>query len=450
MSERERIAHLLRRAGLGASKAELDYYTRLGYRDAVEALLAADRVPEDYSQLLTHLQGDSPQLRMPHAKMWWVARLLTTRRPLQERMVLFWHNHFATSASKVPRAELMLRQNETFRQLALGSFREMLLAVSRDPAMLLWLDNHLNRKGKPNENYARELLELFTMGIGNYTEQDVKEAARAFTGWSLRPRVGFQFVSAWHDDGEKVFLGQRGNFDGTDIIDILVKQPKTAEYLCRKLFRFFVHDQPDQATIRALTRTYFDSGYRIGAVVKQILLSEAFQSLRAVRCMFKSPVDFVIGTLRAMGVGQRLLPALQGNAIPVSAIGILRFADQSMQRMGMNLFYPPSVKGWDWGQAWVNSATMTERIRFAEAIASPQGIGRLVLADLHSTLGEDSLAVPDRLLERLCALLDVSLEQTTRQAILQTVRNRTASGDPVAHISVMLKLICSSAEYQLM
>lgn len=450
MSERERIAHLLRRAGLGASKAELDYYAGMGYRGAVEALLAFDRVPEEYPQLLNRLQGDSPQLRMPHAKMWWVARLLSTRRPLQERMVLFWHNHFATSASKVPRAELMILQNETFRRLALGNFREILLAVSRDPAMLLWLDNHLNRKGKPNENYARELLELFTMGIGSYTEQDVKEAARAFTGWSLRPRVGFQFVPAWHDDGEKVFLGQRGNLNGTDIIDILVKHPKTAEYLCTKLFRFFAYDNPDVAVIRALTKTYFDSGYHIGAVVKQILLSQAFQSPRAVRTMTKCPVDFVIGTLRALGVGQRLSALLQGDALPALVIGFLRFADQAMQRMGMSLFYPPSVKGWDWGRAWINSATMTERIRFAESIASMQGIGRAIVTNPRDLLPEGTSHSPEQMLDHLCTVLDAQLSPATRQAILQTAGTRNASNDPTVQVTTMLRLVCSSAEYQLM
>ncbi|MGQ9487694.1 MAG: DUF1800 domain-containing protein [Armatimonadota bacterium] len=450
MSERERIAHLLRRAGLGASKAELEHYAKLGYRGTVDALLAFDRVPEDYSQLLTLLQGDSPQLRMPHAKMWWIARLLTTRRPLQERMVLFWHNHFATSASKVPRAELMIMQNETFRRLALGSFREMLLAVSRDPAMLLWLDNHLNRKGKPNENYARELLELFTMGIGHYTEQDVKEAARAFTGWTLRPRVGFQFVPDWHDDGEKQFLGQRGNFDGTDIIDILVKHPKTAEYLCTKLFRFFAYDNPDQAVIRALTRTYLDSGYQIGAVVRQILLSEAFVSSRAIRSMVKCPVDFVVGTLRALGIGQRVLSFLQSNTLPAPVLGILRFADQAMQRMGMDLFYPPSVKGWDWGQAWINSATMIERIRFAENFANLLRAGRLSFGDARGLLPEGSSVTPEQLLEHLCSLVDAQLTPATRQAILQTVRAKTASSDLSAQVSTMLRLICSSAEYQFM
>lgn len=450
MNERERIAHLLRRAGLGASKAELDHYAKLGYHGAVEALLAFDRVPEDYSQLLTLLQGNSPQLRLPHAKMWWIARLLTTRRPLQERMVLFWHNHFATSASKVPRAELMIMQSETFRRLALGNFREMLLAVSRDPAMLLWLDNHLNRKGKPNENYARELLELFTMGIGHYTEQDVKEAARAFTGWTLRPRVGFQFVSAWHDDGEKQFLGQRGNFDGTDIIDILVKHPRTAEYLCTKLFRFFAYDNPDQAVIRALTRTYLDSGYQVGAVVKQILLSEAFGSSRAIRSMVKCPMDFVVGTLRALGIGHKVLSFLQSNTIPAPVLGILRFAEQAMQRMGMDLFYPPSVKGWDWGQAWINSATMTERIRFSEAIANPQRTGRLPLGGARGFLPEDSPTTPELLLEYLCSLVDAQLTPATLRAILQTVRTKTASGDQSAQVSTMLGLICSSAEYQFM
>ncbi len=371
MTERARIAHLLRRAGLGASEAELDYYERLGYRGAVDALMSYDKVPEDYSGLLAQIRADAPQLRMPHVKTWWVARLLSTRRPLQERMVLFWHNHFATSASKVNRAELMMAQNETFRRLALGSFREILLAVSRDPAMLLWLDNHLNRKGKPNENFARELLELFTLGIGNYTEQDVQEAARAFTGWTLRPQVGFQFVPALHDDGEKQFLAQRGNLNGTDIIDILVRHPKTAELLCAKLFRFFAYEQPEPAVLRALMRTYFDSGYQVGAVVRQILLSEAFISPKAVRTMVKSPVDYVIGTLRCVGLAHQVTRAMQAQVMPRAVIALLRGADIAMQRMGMSLFYPPSVKGWDWGKAWITSATMTERLRFAII----QGVG---------------------------------------------------------------------------
>ncbi|GBC95946.1 hypothetical protein HRbin16_01746 [bacterium HR16] len=450
MTERERIAHLLRRAGLGASKGEVDYYLRLGYRGAVEALLDYEKIPEDYTDLLRRLQGDSPQVRPPHAKMWWIFRLLTTRRPLQERMVLFWHNHFATSASKVPRAELMILQNETFRRLALGSFRDMLLAVSRDPAMLLWLDNHLNRKGKPNENYARELLELFTMGIGNYTEQDVKEAARAFTGWTLRPRAGFQFVPAQHDDGEKVFLGQRGNFDGTDIIDILVKHPKTAEYICTKLFRFFAYDNPEPAVVRALTRTYFDSGYHIGAVVKQILLSEAFLSSRAVRSMVKCPMDFVVGTLRCLGVGQWLLTALQAETLPQPALAILRFADQSMQRMEMSLFYPPSVKGWDWGTAWINSATMTERIRFADTLANPRTLGRGIVALLSNPSFVPADVDDEQLLNRLCEVLDASLSTQTQQNILKIVRTTAGSADRSAKTSLMLRLVCASAEYQFM
>ena len=450
MTERERIAHLLRRAGLGASQGEVEYYLRLGYRGAVEALLDYEKIPEDYSDLLRRLQSDSPQLRPLHAKMWWIARLLTTRRPLQERMVLFWHNHFATSASKVPRAELMIRQNETFRRLALGSFREMLLAVSRDAAMLLWLDNHLNRKGKPNENYARELLELFTMGIGHYTEQDVKEAARAFTGWTLRPRVGFQFVPAQHDDGEKVFLGQRGNFDGTDVIDILVKHPKTAEYICTKLFRFFAYDNPEPPVIRALTKTYFDSGYHIGAVVKQILLSEAFLSPRALRTMVKSPVDFVVGTLRCLGVGHWLQATLQAQALPQLALAILRFVDQSMQRMEMSLFYPPSVTGWDWDMAWINSATMTERIRFADTLANPRTLGRGMVALLSNPASVPADVDDEQLLNRLCEVLDARLSVQTRQNILKIVQTKGGTTDRSARVPVMLRLVCASAEYQFM
>lgn len=235
---RSRVALLLRRAGFGASPSELERYVKLGIDGTIDELLHPERVAEDFDGLLEGLQGHLIDLQnIEDVQTWWLYRMVRSRRPLVEKLTLFWHGHFAVANAKVTNPGAMHNHLATLREHGLGSYRELLVHVSRDPAMLIWLDGATNRKNAPNENYGRELLELYTLGIGHYTEEDVASAARAFTGWNLQDHAFF-FNRNQHDFGPKTFLGQTGPFDGSDIIDAVVGRPATAERICRKLFTF--------------------------------------------------------------------------------------------------------------------------------------------------------------------------------------------------------------------
>ncbi len=463
---RERLAHLLRRAGLGASQTELERYLPLGVEGTIDALLRYDQEPEeiDDAAIVSLLQGDNPRLQPPMVVGWWVYRMLVTRRPLQERMALFWHNHFATSASKVNDGRLMLMQIQLFQRLGVGNFQTLVLEVARDPAMLVWLDGFRNVKGKPNENFARELLELFTMGIGNYTEQDIKEAARAFTGWTFSRVTGaFVFNRAQHDEGEKVFLGKRGNFNGDDIVRIAVQHPATATFIARKFYRHFINDidPPDEKVVAMLARVFTESGYEIKALLRQLLLSAPFWSERAIRRRIKSPIEFVIGTLRAVGIGERLrevnLSAAAGQRV---LLAFLRLTGQWMRRMGQAPLYPPSVAGWDWGTAWISSSTMLERMRFAQVLTGPAvGAGgrgrnpRPALTTLATLVGETAPDSLETFVDRLEQTLDVRLQKETRRKLIEYLQSRgglnaLASRD-TSIINGALQIIFASPEYQL-
>src|SRR5712691_891000 len=265
---RSQVAHLLRRAGFGATEPELDEYTALGFAGALERLLNPEQVDDSATDAqLASLALDTadPESRrkIEADKFWWFNRMLLTRRPLQEKMTLFWHTHFATANFKVGDALLMLQQNQLFRDNAMGNFESLLQQVTRDPAMLIWLDNRTNRKGAPNENYAREVMELFTIGIGNYTDADVKQAARAFTGYSLNADKNFVFQPNQHDTGDKTFLGETKNWDADDVLATLVRHPATARFISSKLFRFFAYDTPDASTIDRLANTFGASGFDV-------------------------------------------------------------------------------------------------------------------------------------------------------------------------------------------
>src|SRR3954453_5594197 len=258
---RSQVAHLLRRAGFGATEAELDQYSSLGFAGALDRLLNPENVDDSATdQLLAPLALDpsnpDAKRQIEAAKYWWFNRMLFTQRPLQEKMTLFWHGHFATANSKVGNPLYMLNQIKLFRDNGLGSFETLLQKVTRDPAMLIWLDNRQNRKGAPNENYAREVEELFTVGIGNYTEQDIKEAARAFTGHTLDKDANYVFNKNQHDAGQKTFMGQTGNFDADDILGILVRNPAAARFITTKLFSYFVYENPDPSIIDRLSNTF--------------------------------------------------------------------------------------------------------------------------------------------------------------------------------------------------
>lgn len=311
IAPRARIAHLLRRAGFGASEAELDEYAALGFAGSVERLLNPEQVPDDLASKVAALGLDlDTAAALPP---YWLFRMVNTKRPLQEKMCLFWHDHFATAISKVRSPQLMLLQYQLFGRLGLGKFYDLTLAVSQDPAMLVWLDGNQNRKNAPNENYGRELLELFMLGLGNYTEEDVQAAARAFTGWFFQAErdpdnnnritaARFVFTERQHDFGPKTFLGQTGNWNGDDIIRIAMQQPACARFIAAKLFAAFVWDNPDAATVAPYADLLMQSGYDIRATLRALLLSDHFSSDRAYRATTKNPAEYVAGFMRTLGI----------------------------------------------------------------------------------------------------------------------------------------------------
>lgn len=384
-TERQKGAHLLRRFGLGASEAELDYYMKDGLNGAVEKLLNYENVDEGFKlDVDTFRNGKNNNLNPQAVAIWWTARLLITQRPLQEKMTLFWHNHFATSGEKVNPGAMLYVQNEILRQNATGNFRELLMQVSKDPAMLFWLDNQYNVKGHPNENFAREVMELFTLGIGNYTEKDIQEGARAFTGWSIqrtnrregddnRPQAEFVFRPRLHDDGEKTYLGASGNLTGDDVINHLCDSPRASEFLVTKLWKWFAYPDPDKALISRLSDHFRQSNLSIKELLRAIMTSPEFYSSKAERSIYKSPVDFVVVTLRQLGVGQILSDMISEGGDGAVPNGLGRVAPaaqayQAMKQMGMQLLFPPDVSGWAGGPTWVTTATMVERISWADKV----------------------------------------------------------------------------------
>lgn len=342
-------AHLLRRGGFGGSAADVADFSSRGMNGAVDALLhpAGDDLSfPDYpaTDLLMGANGGQAKLA---TQMWWLDRMLRTRRPLVEKMTLFWHGHFATSIQKVP-APLMARQIDLFRAQGLGNFRTLLASVSVDPGMLIWLDNRANTKAHPNENYAREVMELFALGLGNYTEDDIKEVARALTGWQYDGKTQASvFNPKLHDDGSKTFLGRTGNFGLDDVVNTIAMQPIHQRYLTRKLLEYFVYSDPEPELVEAVAQTYAISGYDIAKTVGTILRSNVFYSARAYRAVPKSPIEFTIGLLRFAGQ-----PAVPAN-LP-----------DALRRMGQEPLAPPSVKGWDGGPTWINTNTLLARFNF--------------------------------------------------------------------------------------
>ncbi len=358
-------AHLYRRAAFGfpatdgktASQQLLDQAVKQGRDACVEQLLAGGDGQEDFNDLMDTLGGQiakytAPRFSPPeHEKLqgWWLYRMFHSPHPLLERCTLFWHNHFATSIAKVGKSHLMFVQNNLLRQHALDKFQPLLSGISHDPAMLLWLDSNSNIKGRPNENYAREIMELFSLGVGNYTETDIREAARSFTGWGAAGGK-FVFNKSLHDDGEKTVLGETGNFDGDDVVRIIMQQPATARFLTRKLFREFVSEaqSPSDELLEPLAAQLRQTDFDIKACVATILRSNVFYSEHAYRCRIKSPVDYVIGLTRSFNAN----------------VSMKRLAE-SMDGLGQTLFAPPNVKGWDGGRAWLNSASLLARHNLA-------------------------------------------------------------------------------------
>ncbi len=394
MTTREKIAHLYRRLGFGATQAELDAGVKLGIKETTRRLIDYDKVDEGFPvspQEFIWRDKEEPDLGTYRYRLWWSMRMLCTQRPLQEKLTLFWHNHFAVGDDKVEDGPMMLNYLETLRANAAGSFETLLNSISKDPAMMRYLDMQRSIRGNPNENFAREVMELFTLGIGNYTEQDVKEAARALTGWGYihifyelpgnttqkvndwlqydRPFTSFTLMPAMHDPGPKTFLGKTENYDGDSLLAVLAHHPVTAKRICKKLWEHFAYTDPEPAVVDRIAGVFTRSKGDIRKVMYAIVNSNEFWSEKCVRKQVKSPVDLCVAVGRQMGAGERLLAMRDPKAdkmtrIPQSVMDNLWGINDRMDKSGLSLLYPPNVSGWRWGEAWISPAAMVERYRY--------------------------------------------------------------------------------------
>ena len=354
MSSQYQIPHLLRRAGFGGPPAEQAKFQSMGFDSAVDYLLNYDQIDNSALNAITpnirpSYSGTVPagQNELNNLAAWWVNRIAETPRPLEEKMTLFWHNHFATAIFKVQNGFLMYQQNQFLRANAMGTFDDLLSGITADGAMLIWLDGVMNRKQNPNENYAREVMEVFSTGRGPYTQSDVANGAKAFTGYSINSTGQGVFFAANHDNSVKTYLGQTGNFGPQDIIDILVARPETATNLATELFTFFGYPNPSPDLVNRLASVYFDSGHSMRALVQAILTSPEFVSNQAYLANVKSPVEYIGTALRSL------------NATASQAA-----LDNTMNNQGQLLFDPPSVFGWPTGIEWINTGSMMERFNF--------------------------------------------------------------------------------------
>ena len=434
---RKWAAHLYRRAGFGASREELVEAEARGPDATIELLLrgepgAADLVPTltDAGRVAAGKNDGGVLLRD-----WWLYCMLQGGHPLREKLTLFWHNHFATSIAKVRDPRLMFRQNCLLREHALGKFGPFLQAMSRDVAMLVWLDSNSNVKGKPNENYAREVMELFSLGVGNYTEKDVREAARAFTGWHT-DGTAFLFKTELHDDGEKTVLGKTGKWDGGDVVEIILTRPAAAKFLVRKLYTAFVSEvAPPDALLEPLCESFRAGGYDVAALMQVVLSSRLFFSDHAFRKRIKSPVEYVLGAVRAV---YRRYPERDREYRPLEPSRLQRW----LTGMGQILFAPPNVKGWPGGRTWLNTSTVLERDNFAAAIATDnllwwdatqvgfapaEGTPPPKACDAARVLDEEKAATPDAAAR---ALLDLHVPGGVRPEARERLVAFLAEGNP--------------------
>ena len=455
------MAHLMRRAGFGATHEELEQYVAKGYDATVEELInPPDNMPAgDMIGLLRYmpnclLPGGVPQPGQYN----WMYNMITTKRPLEEKVALFWHQVFATGNSKVDNCDQMLEQLVMFRKYGMGNYREMLVELSKNPAMLYWLDNNENHRDAVNENWGRELLELFSLGVSNYTEVDVREASRAFTGWTIAPKLprqpfgrfpwAFEYLGEDHDDGEKTFLGHTGNLNGEDIIDIIVKEPATARFICRHLYSFFVADEVqvpawtiqdarDEDALEMMVNAFEESGYEIKAVLRTMFNSDFFKNARYSK--IKSPAEVVASTLKMVGSYQRPEPTIPD-------IG------PEATYMGQSLLDPPSVEGWYTGQEWINSGSLLARINFvADRVANTSLPGIQTIID---RIKGDGVSTPEELVEASLehmGFLEVG-EETMSQLLdhakgegAMNWSDEAASGTRVGE---MLALVGATTEYQ--
>lgn len=430
---RRRVAHLYRRAGFAATWSQLESGVQSGPAATLDRLFAESPAATEFeteSQRMARsvvAGNDVAQL-----SAWWLYRMAVTPRPLLEQSLLFWHGHFATSGAKVESGLQMHAQFNLLRTHAWGPFEPLVQAISRDPAMLIWLDSTANRKTHPNENYARELMELFCLGVGNYTEHDIQEIARAFTGWEIQYGK-FRFTPHHHDAGEKAFLGQRGNFNGDDAVRIVLAQPAAARFIARKLIRYFVCDEPQapDALVEPLAAELRANELNTGRAIRTILASNLFHSPAAIGRKIRAPVELAIGVLRAFD-GRTNFHELHA----------------ALDRLGQGVFFPPNVKGWDGGRTWINSATLLGRANLVAALVDREESRFAGSRGLAAVALRDGLTTPAATVDRLAELLvAVPLTPQVRTALLDVAI--AAGDDHHRRTRDVLVLLAALPEFQL-
>ncbi len=464
-SDRALVAHLMRRAGFGATPAELDTLAQeQTYEDIVEDLVNPERFEElDEAYIDRYYSGEPVALHVGK----WLYRMVNTRRPLEEKMALFLHHIFPVAWGKSEHGPSLYTEIAMFRRVGLMDMKTILLELSRDPAMIFWLDNNENHKDEINENYGRELLELFSMGVGNYTEDDIKAASRAFTGWTFRQPLSlypnghypaeFEFLEDDHDYDSKTFLGETGDFDGEDIIDIIVKQPATARFVSRHLYNFFVEDElqvpswktepaKNEDAIAQLSKVFLETGGDMRAVLKEMFNSDWFKAATSFKKV-KSPTELIAGVLKQTGEFSYPVPGIQNFAI-TSLNGSL--VEGPLAIMGQRLMNPPTVEGWHTGHEWIDSGTLSERVGFVERqfedLPKP-GVKDMV--DRVGSLDDDPSQLVDRCLD-LLGSINVS-EQTYDSLVayakeLSSIENDDAEGSVGVHN--LLQMTASTVDYQ--
>ena len=457
-------AHLMRRAGFGASWPEIERLAEQGYERTVEELLhPEDQPPVDEHLLFRyHPTTEIPGGNVVHGQANYLFHMINTPRPLEEKMALFWHHVFATGNSKVDNCNHLMDQVQMFRDHGLGNYRDMLVRLARDPAMIYWLDNQDNHRDAPNENWGRELLELFSMGVGTYSEKDVFEASRAFTGWTVSAKMPrfpygrfpwkFEFRPEDHDETDKTFLGHTGNLDGYDIIDIVVAQPACHRFVARHLYNFFVADEPqvpawqieeprDPAAVDAIARVLVESDLEIRPVMRFILNSEFFKSEAVRFARVKSPAEVVVGTLNMVEEMKGPVPYLE--------------VDLSRQPgyMGQDILDPPSVEGWHTGKEWIYSGSLVARINFVSGMVSNpahRGVRRII----DRVAAEEGATEPEGFVDSVLRYMGmVELGADTRSELIEHAAdagpisfNGDGSGD--GRVMEMMSLVAATREYQ--
>ena len=421
-------AHLFRRAGFGATHEELSAAIKKPPGDVVDELLNASE-PNNFLSDMNSLADAAIATGNPkQLSAWWAYRMLSTTSQLLEKTTLFWHGHFATSAEKVTDPALMRTQNELLRSFAFGDFSKLLLEISRDPAMLVYLDSATNRKAHPNENYAREIMELFCLGEGHYSELDIRELARCFTGWEIR-RGEFRFNKYQHDNNQKTIFGQTGDFGGEDGVRIVLEHQSAPEFIASKLVRYFVMDEPtpDAALIAPLAKELRDSGMMIRPVLRRVLTSQLFYSQHAVGRKVRSPVELAIGLLRC----------LEGSTNSFELA-------EAMNTLGQGLLYPPSVKGWDGGRTWVNSSTLLGRSNLVRSLITNEKT-RFGKTSLREYLKQHKITKARAIIDHLDSLLfAVPVPEAAKDRIESLMTSMNENG-----LAEGLHALCTIPEFQL-